>query len=277
LVSHAGRPYGATLTGEPILAQGVLEKAFPADTACTERVRFAKADSGQEGPRGRFYLDRGIVIGELMERELEGYAHERGLTIDLGSIVEEIVQQRRIQLPDDQLAEIRTAAITWGRQWQAAFPPADDPRPWDEVVSLLRPQTDLFVRRPERFAIRVRPDNVVGVGTTIVAVEWSTAKDPASISPARIALNHHALLRERLRRPEWEPYTAFATRVELLALGIGYTVQLTPEAAEAWRLKIGAAAEAIVAGDYEAIRGPWCSTCPWQAPCWFAADEPNAF
>jgi hypothetical protein len=277
LASNARRPYGATLTGEPILAQGVIEKAFPAETACTARVRFAKADSGQEGPRGRFYLDRGIAIGELMERELESYAHERGLTIDLGGVVDEIVQQRRIQLPDDQLAEIRTAAITWGRQWQAAFPPADDPRPWDEVVSLLHAQTDLFVRRPERFAIRVRPDNVVGVGTTIVAVEWSTAKDPASISPARIALNHHALLRERLRRPEWEPYTALATRVELLALGIGYTVQLTPEVAEAWRLKIGTAAEAIVAGHYEATRGPWCSICPWQAPCWFATDEPVAF
>lgn len=277
MVQYARRPYGATPTGEPMLAQSVIERAFPAETACTARVRFAKTDSGPDSLRGRFFLDRGIVAGELLERELEGYARERGLTIDLGSVVDEIVQQRRIQLPADQLAEIRTAAITWGRQWQAAFPPADDPRPWDAVVSLLRAQTDLFVRRPERFAIRVRPDNVVGVGTTIVAVEWSTAKDPASISPARIALNHHALLRERLRRPEWEQYEAVATRVELLALGIGYTVQLTPEAAEEWRLKIGAAAEAIVAGAYEAIRGPWCSTCPWQAPCWFATDEPVAF
>jgi hypothetical protein len=73
-----------------------------------------------------------------------------------------------------------------------------------QVISLLAPQTDLFVRRPDRFAIRVRPDNVVGVGNVLVAWEWSTAKDPSSISCARYGLNHHALLRERLRRPDAE-------------------------------------------------------------------------
>jgi hypothetical protein len=38
---------------------------------------------------------------------------------------------------------------------------------------------------------------VVGIDDAIVAVEFSAAKDPASVSAARFTLNHHALLRER--------------------------------------------------------------------------------
>jgi hypothetical protein len=144
-----------------------------------------------------------------------------------------------------------------------------------EVTPLLDPQHDLFVRRPGRFAIRVRPDNVVGVGDTLIAVEWSTARDPSSISPARIALNHHALLRERLRRPEWERYSRIATRVEMLALGESYTQELPPDESEGWRVRIGEAAEALVDGRHEPNRGPWCSTCFWQSACWFAGESSN--
>jgi hypothetical protein len=144
-----------------------------------------------------------------------------------------------------------------------------------EVTSLLAPQHDLFVRLPGRFAIRVRPVTFVGVGDALNAVEWSTARDPASISPARIALNHHALLREQLRRPEWERYSRIATRVEMLALGESYTQKLSPDESEGWRVRIGEAAEALVDGRHEPNRGPWCSTCFWQSACWFAGESSN--
>src|SRR5437868_15267528 len=74
VVLHTQRQPGAPSKSEPILAQGTIEKAFPGDTACTERVHFANTTTATDGPRGRFYLDRGITIGDLMERELDGYA-----------------------------------------------------------------------------------------------------------------------------------------------------------------------------------------------------------
>jgi hypothetical protein len=167
------------------------------------------------------------------------------------------------QLGVDRQHELRQAGVEWVRRWQQQFP-QDDGGGLDltePMTNLLSPQTDLFVRRPDRFAIRVRPDNVVGVGDTLVAWEWSTAKNPEAISRARFALNHHALLRERLRRPDWAGYTSISTRVEILALGTGFTVSLTTKEAESWRVAIGKVAEDFLVGTYEPNRGPHCSIC----------------
>jgi len=137
----------------------------------------------------------------------------------------------------------------------------------------------VFVRRPERFRIRVRPDHVVAVGDAIVAQEWSTSKNPDSISPARYALNAYALLRERHIRPDWQQYTSIVSRVEMIGLGYGFTVHLGIDALEQWRTAIGDAVERLMAGDTSANQGPWCSTCPWQSPCWFGdgPDETSSF
>lgn len=259
---------------ELILAQGTIEKAFPqGEEACTERLVFAKADARREPFDGGFAMKRGLVTGALAERELLSYATDRSLTVDLGSVVDQILSSTRLgSLAMERVRELRSSAITWVRRWQAGFPPEDGDLEWTEVTSLLKPQTDLFVRRSGRFAIRVRPDNVVGVGATLVAVEWSTAKDPSSISPARFALNHHALVRERLRRAEWSGYEALGTRVEMLALGYGFTVRLSSEAAERWRQSIGKVAEGLIDGRHAKNVGPHCSACFWQPPCWFSGE-----
>jgi hypothetical protein len=61
----------------------------------------------------------------------------------------------------------------------------------------------------------------------LVACEWSTGKSAQAISPAGFALNHHALRRERLRRPDWAKFTSISIRVEMLALGVGFTLSLS--------------------------------------------------
>ena len=204
---------------EPMLAQGRVEKCVPAEEACTERDQYARAESGRPPADDGFAMLGGIAVGMLAERELVSYATDGRLTVDLGRATDEVLATVRPgRLPQERVEEIRASMIAWIRRWQASFPPEDSDLDWSEVESLLRPQTDLFVRRPHRFAIRVRPDNVVRVGNTLVAVEWSTAKDASSISPARYALNHHALLREKRHRPEWYRYEHIATRVVLLAL-----------------------------------------------------------
>jgi hypothetical protein len=113
------------------------------------------------------------------------------------------------RLGPERQQQLRDSGLRWVRRWQQQFPEVTsdgDKLDLNEpMVQLLAPQTDMFVRRPGRFAIRVRPDNVVGIGQVLVAWEWSTAKNPEAISRARFALNHHALLRERFRRPEWLP------------------------------------------------------------------------
>ena len=259
---------------EPVLSQGRVEKCFPGPQACTERDRYSRADAGRPSSDNGFALTRGQAVGAMAERELLRFASEGRLTVDLMREADEVLTGiRRGQLDAGRLGEIRASMVAWVRRWQASFPPEDGDLDWIDVTSLLEPQHDLFVRRPGRFAIRVRPDNVVGVGDTLVAVEWSAARDASSISPARIALNHHALVRERMRRPEWERYRHVATRVELLALGEAYTVQLDTDGAEAWRVRIGEAAEAQVEGRHLPNRGPWCSTCFWQSACWFGAEE----
>ncbi len=263
----------ASMPLEPILAQGTIEKVFPTEQACTERARFAKLDGWLPGADGGFAMKRGIITGALAEHELVSFARGHGLTIDLGRIVDAIIAETRIG-PGlaDRIPEMRAEAVSFVRKWQEGFPFADGDLDWVEVENLLLPQTDLFVRRKGRFSIRVRPDNVVGVDDTLVAVEWTTAKNPKSVSPARFALNHYALLRERQRRPEWQRFQAVATRVELLALGEGFTIRLDAEEADRWRLAIGSAAEDLLASRYKKSIGPWCSTCPWQGSCWFGEE-----
>ncbi len=279
MTTSYGRMAAVGSARELILAQGTLEKAFPqGEEACTERVELAKADARRAPFDDGFSMKRGIVTGALAEQELLGYATEGCLTVDLGTVVDEILSSTRLgALSAERVGELRSSAITWVRGWQSRVPPEDGDLDWSEVESLLKPQTDLFVRRPGKFAIRVRPDNVAGIGTTLVAVEWSTAKDPSSISPARFALNHHALIRERLRRSEWGDYQAVVTRVEMLALGYGFTVRLSSEEAERWRLAIGKVAEALMEGRHEKNVGPHCSTCFWQPSCWFSDDQRESF
>jgi hypothetical protein len=248
-----------------IVAQGLVEKAFPGgpDEACTERLAFAQRQGWQGPDDGGFSLHRGLFAGELAEHELQQYASYNCFTIGLGEIADQILHGMKFgQLGIDGQHEIRELGVRWIRRWQEQFPPDDPDLDLDQpMVNLLAPQTDLFVRRPDRFAVRVRPDNVIGVGNVLVAWERSTAKDPHAISRARFALNHHALLRERLRRPEWVRFNSIKTRVEMLALGYGFTVSLSGQDAETWRVAIGNVTEAVVDGLHEPNRGPHCSTC----------------
>jgi hypothetical protein len=258
---------------EPILAQGLIEKAFPTEEPCTERVRFMKATGWQNTPENLFALKRGILAGELVERQLVNYSDGHGFDIDLGAQFDALVTRRPLDLSIiDRLAELRLSTIQMVRGWQCRFPASDDGLDWSEVNVLLQPQTDLFVRRPGKFAIRVRPDVVVGVGNALVAVEFTTAKDPQSLSPARVALNHWALLRERYRHPEWD-FQRVGTRIERLALEVGTTDFLNDDDAERWREKLGSTAENLTNRIYEKNSGPWCSTCNWQAPCWFGDEQ----
>src|SRR5207249_7174417 len=157
---------------EPVLAQGAIEKAFPQGLeACTERVRFSKSESGREPPDGGFAMRRGILTGTVAERDLYQYASGGGFTIELGRRVDEALSSRRAgQFPPERIAELRNSAIAWVRQYQAGFPPDDGGLDWSDVAYLLRPQTDLFLWRKDKFRIRVRPDVVVAVGDTLVAV-----------------------------------------------------------------------------------------------------------
>lgn len=260
---------------EPMLAQGRIEKVFvQADVACTERAVFATADAGREPSDGGFAMARGILTGSLAERELASYAQNGALTVDLGREVDALLAKMRLGTsPGSRVAELRSSAIEWVRQWQQGFPPEDGDLDWSDVAYVLDPQHDLFVRRPDRFSIRARPDIVVGVGAELIAVEFSTAKNPASISSARVALNHHALIRERLRRPEWNGFQAVATRVEMLALGYGFTVRLAADEAERWRQKIGEVAEDLVEGRHAKNIGPHCGACWYQQECWLGGEE----
>src|SRR5436309_16141009 len=105
---------------EPILAQGLIEKAFPEGLqACTERVRFSKAESGREPLDGGFAMKRGLLTGAVAERELYQYASGNGFTIDLGRVVDEILTSNRLgQFPSDRLAELRTYILTSIRQYE---------------------------------------------------------------------------------------------------------------------------------------------------------------
>jgi hypothetical protein len=270
----------AALALEARLAQGQIEKMIPAWLmACTRRAEFDRQASLNGLASDDFPLLRGLVAGAAVERELYGFAKGKTLTIDIDTVVDGLIakERRASTLPPDRLTELRATVIGLVRGWQGRFPPEDGDRDWLTVRTLLSPQHDLFVRRPGRFAIRVRPDLVVGVADSLIAVEFSTARDASSISPARLALNHHALVRERLRRPEWGQFRKVATRLEMLASGDGFTIELSPKEAEDWRVLIGNAAEAMLAGRYEPNRGPHCSMCPWQAPCWFDAEEEQPF
>jgi hypothetical protein len=57
---------------EPTLAQGLVEKAFPAGlVACTKRVEFQKADYDRTPADDGFAMKRGIFTGSLAEHELK--------------------------------------------------------------------------------------------------------------------------------------------------------------------------------------------------------------
>jgi hypothetical protein len=251
----------------PIVAQGVIEHAFPGPgpDACTDRVRFKRAH-GESSAGDGFYLKRGILAGAIAEQELDRFAHGHGFSLDLGGVVDQELARMRLGPASGRAAEMRTDVIRWVRELQARFPNPDIDL--GDIVPLLPPQTDLFLRRPERFVVRVRPDLVLGMGDAIVAFEFSTAKSLTGISPARFALNHHALAREVLQRSEWRSqFKRVITHVEMLALGESSTVALEPEDAERWRVDIGNVAEAIQEGRFEANAGPWCTLCPWVGPC----------
>lgn len=259
---------------EPILRQSIIEKAFVGDDVlCTERVRFVLAEAEQLPTDDGFYLQRGIFTGSLAEQELARYAAGLGWSTDLEAMADEILARMRLDsLSRERIHELRATGLRYVREWRAGFPPRDDQLDWTNVDALVPPQLDLFVRRPRKFAIRVRPDLVVGVGGVLLAVEFTTSRHRDAVSQARIALNHYALGRERRRRPAWGRYEQVATRIELLALGEGSTVVLTDQEAERWRLRIGDAAEAIIAGQYVKNVGPHCSICPFQSPCWFGGE-----
>ncbi len=124
---------------------------------------------------------------------------------------------------------------------------------------------------------------MIAIGDTGIAVQFSTAKDPAAINPARPALNYWALRCKQHREAQkdpgtvWGGLTNFATRVEMLTPGYGYTVRLSSEEAEEWRRKIGHVAEAVTANESEKNIGPHCSTCFWQPHCWDDLDDDGVF
>jgi hypothetical protein len=270
---HAPTRYGR----EPTLAQGLVEKAFPAAlVACTKRVQFQKADYDRPAADDGFALKRGIFTGSLAEYELLQLGKGKPFTLDIGPVADKLMSATDFGSLDlERKKQIRSIGIDWVRNWQAAFPQEDLLIDLTAPIeNLFDPQTNLFVRRPGRFAIKVRPDNIVGIGDRLVAWEWSTAKELASISLARYALNHHALIRELRRHEDWaKRYASVVTRVEMLALGSGFTFSLDDEVAEAWRVAIGSAAEAIVDKRYERNKGSFCSVCPWQSECWYSEDE----
>ena len=212
------------------------------------------------------YLKRGILAGATAEQELDRFAHGHGFSLDLGGVV------------DQELARMRLGpAIRAGSRDAHRRHPlgARTPSPLPQSRHRSRryraapPTPDgSFLRRPDRFVVRVRPDLVLGMGDAIVAFEFSTAKSLTGISPARFALNHHALAREALQRPEWRnQFTRAITHVEMLALGESSTVALEPEEAERWRVDIGNVAEAIQEVGSRRNAGPWCTLCPWVGPC----------
>jgi hypothetical protein len=142
---------------DPILAQGNIEKAFVGWlVACTKRIEYDRVGrvNGQSGDQ--FYLLRGILAGQLAEHELQALANDRGFTIALDTLIDGFIgRERRIRdLTPERQVELRSSAIAMVRSFQNRFPPDDGQRDWLEVRSLLAPQTDLFVRRPGRFAIR---------------------------------------------------------------------------------------------------------------------------
>jgi hypothetical protein len=51
----------------------------------------------------------------------------------------------------------------------------------------------------------------------------------------------------------------------MLAFGSGFTVRLTPEQGEQWRVG-STISEQLFAGQYQENPGEYCATCPWLAP-----------
>lgn len=268
-----------SLPQERSFAAGDIEKVFPQgpESACLTRPGLIKATNAQRAGDDGYFLARGLAAGSLMNAVSEQYGADGTMLVDLAGKLEEILADRAYRrFSPEVIARIRPEVVEMARGWQARIGQEDD-LDLSQAVTLLKPEHDLFVRRPGRFRIRVRPDHVVAIGDTIVAMEWSTSKNPDSISPARFALNWHALLRERLRRPEWERYTTILTRVEMISLGYGFTVRLNTDELELWRKAIGAAVEQLLVGEISKNEGAWCSACPAQARCWFSDETGDSF
>jgi hypothetical protein len=262
---------------ERAIAAGDVEKLFPQgpESACLARLGFAKSNNSPRPGDDGYYLARGLLAGSMMNIVSEQFTTDGTMRVDLGGLVDRLLGERTYRrFPPSVLTQIRSEAIEMVRGWQSRVGPDND-LDISMAVSLLKPEHDLFVRREGKFRIRVRPDHVVAAGDTIVAQEWSTSKNPNSISEARFALNAYALLRERHHRPDWQQYTGIVSRVEMIGLGYGFTVRLNVDELEQWRLAIGNAVEQLIAGETSPNQGPWCSTCPWQSPCWFGDISAN--
>jgi hypothetical protein len=233
--------------------------------ACTKRAEFEQARPLPDWNSHPLLL--GGLVDKIFKHELQAILDGQGFTLDLGALVRRsIAADRRYRALDDKTkVELLKQTVGMIRDWTGRFD-------WLNGVLLDRPDRDYFVRRPERFAIRVKPDGVVGLDDAIVCVEATTSRNPDYISPARYALNWWAMARERLRRPDWNQYSRIVTHVEFLALGESYVVELTPEQAEDWRVAIGAVAEDLRAGRYVPNPGPHCTTCFYQSACWFGSQ-----
>src|SRR5688572_4510355 len=95
---------------ESVLAQGLIEKAFPEGLeACTERVRFSKEERFDPFDGG-LAMKRGILGGAAAEHELYQFASNGTFTIDLGELVDRILKIKRIGgFAADQQEQIRSS------------------------------------------------------------------------------------------------------------------------------------------------------------------------
>jgi hypothetical protein len=259
-------PLSARPAPEPVLAQGRLERVFVDElVACTKRAEFEQARSQPDW--NSYPLLLGGLVDRVFKRELTAVLRDQGFTTDLGALIRRFIAgDRRLNALDDATkADLLKQTASMIRAWTGRFD-------WLEAVLLDQPDRDYFIRRPQRFAVRVKPDAVVGLDDAIVCVEATTSRNPDYISQARYALNWWALSRERMRRPEWNRYSRVVTHVELLALNESFTVEFTPEQAEAWRGPIAEVAEDLLAGRYVPNPGPHCTTCYFQSACWFGSQ-----
>jgi hypothetical protein len=260
----------------PFVTGGTIERVF-ADTPgslCPARLAFRKAD--RRSTADNWYpLARGILAGAVVERELTRWASGSGLTLELTHAIEAEISSLGLsrRVPAEQLPALIRDVHDLTRQWQQRFPPAEDGLAWENLAPGFEPQTDLVVVRQRTepvFGLRIRPDVVMQIENSLVAVEVSTAKSAEAVGSARIALNHFALLAAVQSTPRFHgEITQVGTRVELLAQGTGYTRFLGAEEAEEWRDRIVAAATACLDGDTHPRPGPWCNRCPYFGPCQF--------
>jgi hypothetical protein len=128
-------------------------------------------------------LQRGTFTGSIAEHELHAFGTERAFSAALGQVADGIIARMPVGSMDrGRVDEIRSAGIAWVRDWQERFPAADAVLDLDDPITpLLLAQTDLFVRRPDRPAIRVRPDQVVSVGDTVAKLRLKPSSRACSL------------------------------------------------------------------------------------------------